>query len=206
MISSASVTVSAPTTQPVLSLVFIVMMPLPPRDCVRYSSKAVRLPMPFSPATRSVEPGSTTASATTRSSLSREMPRTPVAGRPMLRTSDSSKRMLMPSRVMRTASLVPLVRRTSMRLSPCSIPMAMMPPLRTLAKSSSAVFFTVPCCVAKRMKFGWLQVTSSPLSFLRDSMRMSAATFSPGRISSRFAMERPLEARVPSGISCTRST
>ena len=32
MISSASLTVSAPTTLPVLSVVFIVMMPLPPRD------------------------------------------------------------------------------------------------------------------------------------------------------------------------------
>ena len=57
MISSASVTVSAPTTRPVFSLVFIVMMPLPPRDWTRYSSKAVRLPMPFSPATSSVASG-----------------------------------------------------------------------------------------------------------------------------------------------------
>ena len=35
---------------------------------------------------------------------------------------------------MSTASLVPLVRRTSIKLSPCSMPMAMMPPLRHVGK------------------------------------------------------------------------
>ena len=62
-------TVSAPTTSPVLSVVFIVMMPLPPRDWMRYSSKSVRLPMPFSPATSKLASGTTTASATTSSLL-----------------------------------------------------------------------------------------------------------------------------------------
>ena len=53
IISSASRTVSAPATPPVLSVVFIVMTPLPPRLCTRYSSKLVRFPRPFSPATSS---------------------------------------------------------------------------------------------------------------------------------------------------------
>ena len=41
------------------------------------------------------------------------------------------------------------------------MPMAMMPPLRTLAKSSRLVFLTVPCWVAKKTKFGCGQVRSS---------------------------------------------
>ena len=101
----------------------------------------------------------------------------------------------MPSRVISTASLVPVVWRTSMRLSPGSMPMAMMPPLRTLAKSLSEVFFTVPSWVAKRTKPPDVQVMSLACASLRDSTRMSAATFSPGFISRRFAMERPLAAR-----------
>ena len=39
------------------------MMPLPPRDCMRYSSNGVRLPMPFSPATSSIAFGFTIAIA-----------------------------------------------------------------------------------------------------------------------------------------------
>ena len=39
MISSASLTVSAPTTLPVFSLVFMVMMPLPPRDWLAVFAK-----------------------------------------------------------------------------------------------------------------------------------------------------------------------
>ena len=62
----------------------------------------------------------------------------------MERTSDSLKRMLMPSRVMSTTSFWPVVSFTSINVSPESMPMAMMPPLRTLAKSLNEVFFTVP--------------------------------------------------------------
>ena len=46
------------------------------------------------------------------------------------------------------------VKLTTMSVSPPSMPMALMPPLRTLAKSSSATFFTMPRCVAKKTKFG----------------------------------------------------
>ena len=42
MISSASVTVRAPTTLPTLSVVLMVMMPLPPLFWTRYSSNGVR--------------------------------------------------------------------------------------------------------------------------------------------------------------------
>lgn len=52
----------------------MVMMPLPPRDWARYSSKLVRLPMPFSPATRRVASGLTMAIATTRSPFEGRMP------------------------------------------------------------------------------------------------------------------------------------
>ncbi len=48
-----------------------------------------------------------------------------------------------------------------MRVSSGSMPMAMMPPRRTLANSVKAVFLTVPAWVAKKMKPGCCQVTSS---------------------------------------------
>ncbi len=78
--------------------------------------------------------------------------------------------MLMPSRVMSTTSSWPVVSLTSINLSPGSMPMAMMPPLRTLAKSSSAVFLTVPCLVAKKMKPGCFQVVSSLLAPVLESI------------------------------------
>ena len=62
----ASVTVVAETTRPVLSVQFIVLIPIPPRLCKRYSANLVRLPRPFSETTRSVSSSfGTTASATT---------------------------------------------------------------------------------------------------------------------------------------------
>ena len=213
MISSVSFTVSAPTTPPVLSPVFMVMMPLPPRDWTRYSPKSVRLPMPFSPATSKVASGTTMAAATTVSPLSKVMPFTPPAARPMLRTSDSQKRMLMPPWVMRTtpspgsvSPVLPRVSLTSMSVSPGSMPMAMMPPLRTLPNSLSVVFFTVPCCVAKKSSPGCCQVMLSLFASSLDWMRMRAAIFSFAWSSSRLAMLRPFEARPMSGISWTRST
>ncbi len=44
MIWSSSVTMRTPITRPVLSVVFMVMMPFPPRRVRRYSSISVRLP------------------------------------------------------------------------------------------------------------------------------------------------------------------
>ena len=38
-----------------------------------------------------------------------------------------------------------------LNVSPDSMPIAMMPPLRTFAKSDNAVFLTVPCWVQKKM-------------------------------------------------------
>jgi hypothetical protein len=91
MISSAVDDGERADDAPVLSVVFIVMMPLPPRDWTRYSSKRGALADAVFAGDQQRGVVSTTASATTRSSFSSEMPRTPVAGRPMERTSDSSK-------------------------------------------------------------------------------------------------------------------
>ena len=114
--------------------------------------------------------------------------------------------MLMPSRVIRTTWSCPEVNFTSIRVSPGSMPIAMIPPLRTLAKSSSGVFFTVPCWVAKNRNPGCCQVVSSLFGPVLASMRIRAAMVSPCFSSSRLAMLRPLAARPMSGISCTRST
>ena len=74
MISSASRTVSAPTTAAGLLGGLhgddalcrrATACDIPLSACTRYSSNGVRLPMPFSPATSSVASGTTTASATT---------------------------------------------------------------------------------------------------------------------------------------------
>ena len=217
MISSESRTVSAPTTPPVLSPVFMVMIPLPPRDWTRYSSKPVRLPMPLMPATSSAASGTTTVAATRASPGSRLMPRTPPAERPIDRTSASLKRMLIPSLVISTTSspgsftslfstMLPRVNFTSIRASPGSMPMAMMPPLRTLENSLREVFFTVPCCVANNSSPDCDHVASSLLASVLERMRIRAATFSSAFNSRRLAMLRPLAARPMSGISCTRST
>ena len=137
MISSLSMTVSAPTTRPVFSLVFIVMMPLPPRDWVRYSSNNVRLPMPFSPATSSVAFVSTTAKRDDDVFLV-QRDAAHAGGGPAhgahVRFLEADAHALAgdENRLARAAGQT-----TSIRLSPCSMPMAMMPPLRQLAKSSS---------------------------------------------------------------------
>ena len=133
MISSFDFTAKAPQTSPVLAVVFMVMMPLPPRVCVRYSSNSVRLPTPFSPATNSVASLATMAAATRRSFLPRRMPRTPAAVRPIERTFSSLNRMLLPSLVISTTSSWPVVSLTVMRRSPSLMPMALMPVRRTLA-------------------------------------------------------------------------
>ncbi len=124
----------------------------------------------------------------------------------MARTSSSEKRMLMPSRVIRTTWSWPEVSLTSMSVSFGSMPMAMMPPLRTLAKSSKGVFLTVPWRVAKNRKPGCCQVVSSLFGPVLATIRIKAAMVSLGLSSRRLAMLRPFEARPISGISCTRST
>ena len=76
------VTVSAPATPPVRAVVFIVMIPFPPRPWSRYSSNIVRFPRPFSPATSNIESLLTSAAATTKSSFSGRIPQTPTVSRP----------------------------------------------------------------------------------------------------------------------------
>ena len=81
----------------------------------------------------------------------------------------------------------------SMRRSPSSILIAMMPPLRMFLKSLRFDFFTMPLRVAKTMCSLSFQVSSS---VFWPWMRMVAAIFSSARSSSRFAMLRPLLTRA----------
>ena len=107
--------------------------------------------MPFSPATSSVALGSTTASATTTIVLVEADAAHAGGG-----TAHGAHVRFLEADAHAFAGDEHRLARcrwsacASMRLSFCSMPMAMMPPLRQLAKSSSEVFFTVPCCVAKR--------------------------------------------------------
>jgi hypothetical protein len=99
--------------------------------------------------------------------------------------------MLMPPWVINTTWFWPSVSFTAINASSGSIVIAMIPPLRTLANSESAVFFTVPCRVAKNSNPGCCQVTSSLVGLVREITRIKAAIFSSGFNSSRFAMLRP---------------
>src|SRR5581483_11627915 len=72
------------------------------------------------------------------------MPRTPYAGRPIERTSFSSKRIAWPSCEARNTIWLPSVSVVPTSSSSLSMPMAMMPRDMTLEKSFSSVFFTVP--------------------------------------------------------------
>ncbi len=118
------------------------------------------------------------------------MPRTPVACRPMRRTSAAAKRMARPSRVSMMTSSVGFTSRTSTRLSPSSMFSARMPLRFTFLKSPSSVFFTVPSRVAKKM-------STSP-SNERIGSRFS--TCSPSCSFSRFTSGRPKLVRGASGI------
>src|SRR6185437_2560508 len=96
IISSSGRTSFSAMMSPVLSVCLRVMMPRPPRCWTRYSSSSERLPMPFSVMAKSVEARRTITMSMTWSFLSNSMPFTPVAARPMSRTSCSWNRMLMP--------------------------------------------------------------------------------------------------------------
>src|SRR5690606_27152218 len=123
------------TTFPDLPLVLKLITPLPPRCWSRYSPTGVRLPRPCSVTTSSVVSGAaslrTTTMPMTRSSAPSVMPRTPVATRPISRTSASWNRIAMPSRVARMTSSSPLVIWTSISSSPSTTLIALIPDART---------------------------------------------------------------------------
>ena len=132
---------STATTTPFLSLVWMSMRPLPPRDwarvepsslCTRYSPNPVRLPKPFEVTVSRARVSSQRTMPTTASLSASSMPFTPAVSRPMTRASSSSKRMAMPSFVASNTWSVPDVEITPTRLSPSLSAMAMMPPRFTL--------------------------------------------------------------------------
>src|SRR5690348_148763 len=148
--SSSGGTSFRATMSPVFSLRFRVMIPRPPRCWMRYSSSSERLPIPFAATTSRVEARFTTTMSITWSFLSSSIPFTPVAARPMSRTSCSWNRMLIPCRVAMTMSFRPSVTCTSISSSPFSMLMALMPVERGFPKAESTVFFTTPSLVAKK--------------------------------------------------------
>ena len=123
IISSSSATLRAPAT----IRVFIAMIPVPPRFWTRYSSKTVRLPMPFVPAMRRVLSGSTTSMAFTSSLPLKRIPMTPLVTRPCFRRSSSWKRTDWPLRVTSMRVSSPRVRRTVSSSSSSSILMPLVP-------------------------------------------------------------------------------
>ena len=129
--SSVSVTLSAPTTQPTLSVVFMVMMPLPPRPWRRYSSNGVRFADAVFAGDKQSGIGVDDFDADdVIALLGPDAPDADWGCGPCRGASSSWKRMLMPSLVTSTISLLALVSLTPMRRSPFSILMPMMPPLR----------------------------------------------------------------------------
>ena len=81
---------------------------------------------------------------TTWSSPTSVMPRTPIAVRPIGRTSVSSKRTDLPLRVAISTWLRPVVRAAAISSSSGSRLMAMIPPRRGLENAERSVFFTMP--------------------------------------------------------------
>ena len=75
----------------------------------------------------------------------------------------------------------------------------MMPLLRGLLNSSSAVFLTVPSAVAMKMKWSAGKVRNSPVS------GSTTVTFSPGCSGNMLTIGLPRELREPCGTSQTLS-
>src|SRR6266540_461052 len=193
--SSSGRTSFRATMAPVLSVRLSVMMPRPPRCWTRYSSSSERLPMPCSVTVRSVEARRTTTMSITWSCFSSSIPFTPVAVRPMSRTSFSWKRMLIPCWVASTMSFEPSVTWTSINSSPFSMLMARMPTDRGFPNSESTVFFTTPFFVAN----------SRYWSSENSRTGTSAATRSSGFMAMQLTIGLPRAARAACGISCTFS-
>src|SRR5882762_9805664 len=108
--SSWSSTSTAPTTLPLRSEVWIAITPWPPRPWRGYSPIGVRLPNPCSVAVSTDFDSSCAASMhTTRWPSPRRMPRTPVAWRPIGRTSPSWNLTALPSDENSITSYLPSV-------------------------------------------------------------------------------------------------
>jgi hypothetical protein len=84
--------------------------------------------------------------------------------RPIGRTSSSSKRTALPPSLNSITSCLPSVSAAPINWSPSSRSTAMMPALRGLLNSSSAVFLTVPSAVAMKMKWSAGKLRNSPVS------------------------------------------
>ncbi len=135
--SFSSVTLLIATNLPVFSVMFNVFTPFPPLRVIRYigspssSLSFVLLPNPCSETTKMVssESGSIQIMPITQSwsSSSSLMPLTPVAIRPIGRTSVSENRMARPLRFAMIICWLPSVKRTDITLSSSRIVMAFTP-------------------------------------------------------------------------------
>src|SRR5262249_35517049 len=134
---------------PLRSLHSIAIIPCVPRPCRVYSESGVRLPKPFSVAVSTDWLSSAAVSnEMTRWPACSFIPRTPVAPRPMARTSSSAKRTALPASENSITSCLPSVNATPIRWSPSSRFTAMMPFAIGRENADSAVFLTVPIAVA----------------------------------------------------------
>ncbi len=122
----------------------------------------------------------------------RLMPRTPIAPRPVGRRSVSRNRQAMPCAEDSRISCAPSVNLASIRSSPSSSVMAMMPLRRRFLKARNSVFFTVPFLVAMTM---YRPSTSTSVTGIM------ARTRSSGCSCRRLTRALPWLSRPPSGIS-----
>ena len=109
----------------------------------------------------------------------------------MARTSDSSKRIAIPSFVLRMTWSPAFVLATPMSWSPSSSPSAMIPRPSGRLNAGSSVFFTVP----RRVTI--VRHSSS----LNSRTGMNPVIFSPSPSCNRFTIARPPEVRVAVGRS-----
>ena len=128
----------------------MVLTPLPPLFCARYSSTSVRLPYPRRVMARTCDCSSvTTVTPTTFSPSVKSIPLTPAAVRPIDLTWSSWNLMALPLEAPIIISLWPSVNLTECKVSSSLRLMALIPLARIFWKSSTFVLFVIPLLVVK---------------------------------------------------------
>ena len=140
------------TKPPVLSLSFNVFTPLAPRDVSLYSSIGVSLAIPLLETVKTIFPSFDVARPITLPP-SRLTPLTPVAVRPIERTSLSSNIQIFPLDVPIKIFADPSVALTLNNSSPSRTLSAIFPALLMYSYSSTEVFLIIPFSVTNTRYF-----------------------------------------------------
>ena len=191
MISSFSVTCTAPTTGPFRSLVF---KPITPWVALPFTGNwevSVLLPKPFSLTVRTCLSSSGMISEIISAPACNRMPRTPLAWRPMTLTADSLNRKVFPLLLTSIMSCSPSVIAVPIRVSSSRSSIARRPTLRGRSNSVRTVFLTVPLRVAMKTKWSSSNSLTASIAVMRSPS---------SRVGMMLMMGLPREVRDAGGI------